>query len=64
MEHLTCERHPVFVTDDGIVPTCDLCDGPQRVEGDDWNGETGNHFSCEERQHDSTCTDCRAVRDA
>lgn len=41
--------HDVFVTDDGIVPTCDLCAGPQRTEGDDWNGETGNHRSCEEQ---------------
>ena len=21
-----------------------------RVEGDHWNGETGNHYSCEERE--------------
>lgn len=42
-----CGRHEVFVTDDGIIPTCDLCSGPQYVEGDDWNGETGNHYSCE-----------------
>lgn len=39
--------HPVFVTDDGIVPTCDHCSGPQLAEGDDWNGETGCHKSCE-----------------
>ncbi len=44
----TIMNHEVFVTDDGIVPTCDLCDGPQYVEGDDWNGDTGNHFSCED----------------
>lgn len=50
MTTIECERHEVFVTDDGIIPTCDLCDGPQRVEGDDWNGETGNHRSCEEVQ--------------
>ena len=43
-------RHHVFVTDDGIVPRCDICDGPQRVEGDNWNGETGNHISCEENE--------------
>lgn len=41
--------HEVFVTDEGIVPTCDLCSEAQRAEGDDWNGETGNHHSCEER---------------
>lgn len=45
-----CGRHEVFVTDDGIVPTCDICEGPQYVEGDDWNGETGSHRGCEERQ--------------
>jgi hypothetical protein len=43
-------HHEVFVNEEGIVPTCDLCGGPQRVEGDDWNGETGNHHSCEQRQ--------------
>jgi hypothetical protein len=55
------ERHPVFITDDGIVPTCDICEGPQRVEGDDWNGNTGNHFSCEERIEEENyvpCPDC------
>lgn len=39
--------HAVFVNEEGIVPRCDVCNGPQRVEGDDWNGETGNHHSCE-----------------
>ena len=32
-----------------ITPTCDLC-GEQWEdggEGEDWNGETGNHFTCE-----------------
>lgn len=43
----------VFITDDGIVPTCDLCSGPQWAEGDDWNGETGNHHSCEEADPNS-----------
>jgi hypothetical protein len=38
----------VFVTDDDVVPTCDICGGPQRVT-DDWNGDTGNHRSCEEK---------------
>lgn len=42
----TC-HHEVFVTDDDIVPTCDICERPQYTEGDDWNGETGNHHSCE-----------------
>lgn len=44
-------RHPVFITDDDIIPTCDLCEGPQYAGGDNWNGETGNHFSCEERAY-------------
>ena len=44
------DRHEVFVNDDGFVPICDICFGPQRVEGDDWNGETGNHYSCEENE--------------
>ncbi len=38
----------VFITDDGVIPACDLCEGPQYAEGDDWNGETGSHKSCEE----------------
>lgn len=42
-------HHDVFVNDDGIIPTCDICGGPQRTEGDDWNGDTGNHISCEQR---------------
>lgn len=37
-----------FINDDGVVPTCDLCGSYQSVEGDDWNGDTGNHHSCEE----------------
>lgn len=37
----------VFVTDDMIIPSCDLCEGPQYAEGDDWNGDTGSHRSCE-----------------
>lgn len=45
-------HHDVFVTDDNIVPICDICDGPQYAEGDDWNGFTGNHFSCEKRNPD------------
>lgn len=36
----------------GCVPTCDLCGEPQewgRMFGyePDWNGETGNHITCE-----------------
>lgn len=45
-------RHPVFINDEGFVPVCDICNGPQRTEGDDWNGETGNHYSCEETNPD------------
>jgi len=35
------------------VPTCDICDEPESFEWgeeDDWNGEMGNHLSCEERR--------------
>jgi hypothetical protein len=33
------------------VPTCDIC-GEQDGPGEpDWNGETGNHRSCEDREH-------------
>lgn len=32
---------------DEVQPKCDYCDGPQPRVGEDWNGETGNHFSCE-----------------
>jgi hypothetical protein len=39
----------VFITDEGIVPVCDICGDPQLSNSDDWNGETGNHLSCEER---------------
>lgn len=35
-------------------PYCDICDEPWDIAGDpsDWNGETGCHISCEERQVD------------
>ena len=45
-----CGKHRVFITDDMIIPACGLCEEPQYAEGDDWNGETGNHRSCEERE--------------
>lgn len=38
---------------DGEEPTCDICgqamdDSPSGLtSGEDWNGETGNHISCE-----------------
>jgi hypothetical protein len=35
-----------------VIPTCDICSQTQHgcfdVTGRDWNGETGNHISCEE----------------
>lgn len=32
----------------GIRPTCDFCwQHPEDSTPDDWNGETGNHYSCE-----------------
>lgn len=36
-------------------PTCDICDEPWATsyeDADDWNGETGCHLTCEERQKD------------
>lgn len=32
------------------VPTCDVCGEPQhdRWDGEDWNGDTGCHRSCED----------------
>jgi hypothetical protein len=32
---------------DEVQPRCDICRNPQWLEGDDWNGDTGNHLSCE-----------------
>lgn len=32
-----------------VTPRCDICNWPENHEGEsDWNGETGNHVSCEE----------------
>jgi len=44
-----CGKHEVVVLDNMLIPACDLCEGPQYTEGDDWNGDTGNHRSCEAR---------------
>lgn len=32
-----------------VTPTCDICgeEWEQGGEGEDWNGDTGNHVSCE-----------------
>lgn len=37
------------LTPDDVTPTCDICgeEWDEGGEGDDWNGETGNHYSCE-----------------
>ena len=43
------EKDEPFITDDGIIPTCDLCGEAQLVD-DEWNGETGNHFACEKQE--------------
>lgn len=48
-DELDDKHHDYFVPDEGgAIPTCDLCHKPQLRVGDDWNGETGNHRSCEE----------------
>ena len=31
----------------GIIPRCDYCGEPDAGNPPDWNGETGNHRSCE-----------------
>lgn len=41
------EGEEVFINDEGIMPSCDYCGRPQLSVGNDWNGETGNHKSCE-----------------
>lgn len=35
-----------------VTPTCDICgeEWEDGGEGEDWNGETGNHHSCEAGQ--------------
>jgi hypothetical protein len=30
-----------------VTPTCDICGKPDYAGVPDWNGETGNHVSCE-----------------
>ena len=39
-----------------VTPRCDICNWPENHEGEsDWNGETGNHVSCEcmERENEN-----------
>jgi hypothetical protein len=45
------ENHPdeFVLNEGGAIPRCDLCGYPQWVIGEDWNGETGNHHSCERK---------------
>jgi len=33
--------------DDDATPTCDICGDEDDGAGDDWNGDTGCHVSCE-----------------
>ena len=37
--------------DDDVTPRCDICNEywEDGGEGEDWNGETGNHKSCEQK---------------
>lgn len=46
-----------MIDEDDIEPTCDICGEPQdcgrdlcEMHADDWNGDTGNHLSCEQRE--------------
>jgi hypothetical protein len=42
------ENMPGFVLlDGGIIPQCDVCGGPQETVGNDWNGDSGSHYSCQ-----------------
>lgn len=56
MSYATAERDYFDPRDP--EPVCDICDEPQfhldRPEDSDsdWNGETGCHITCEERQVD------------
>lgn len=38
-----------YEPDEEVTPICDICNEPWEDggEGEDWNGETGNHKSCE-----------------
>jgi hypothetical protein len=53
----TCEPLPEPVNEacplHGLdaVPTCDICGQPDGDVPTDWNGETGNHLSCEAREY-------------
>jgi hypothetical protein len=44
-----------FTTEEGtepeVTPTCDYCGQPDGPGVPDWNGETGNHASCEVGSH-------------
>ena len=47
------------------VPTCDICEEPQSMEWgeeNDWNGETGNHETCEEREAEDAAYDPYGAR--
>jgi hypothetical protein len=49
LETLSADR---YVCEEPL-PTCDLCDEPQHLDGgpwhpDDWNGDTGCHLTCEQ----------------
>lgn len=42
------ENGPMLSVED-IPVICDVCDEPQHdgESGEDWDGETGTHFSCQ-----------------
>jgi hypothetical protein len=43
----TPDDEPRIESVDEVEPTCDLCGEPDGPGEPDWNGETGNHLSCE-----------------
>lgn len=46
------ETHEEDVYGSEPTPTCDICGKPDGAGVPDWNGETGNHLSCEARPLD------------
>ena len=46
----TLEYEAVIYNEEDYEPTCDICGvGQYHSEHLDWNGETGNHFLCEDQ---------------
>lgn len=50
--------NPAWISqaDSAVVPVCDICDEPEGEGEADWNGETGNHETCESEQAEEAGT--------